>query len=120
MNMIAKEMRSRFRYEKDGKLDKWVIHDATTGEIVGDCEDHALTVTAMIFGGKKAAKAALWDGDAEIYYTRVNGRGHAVLKYNGCYIDNIHPSWTSTWRYGNKIKYPRWVIAIKLLMAKVL
>ena len=120
MRDAAELMRARFTYRRDSKIDKWVIIDPKTDKIVGDCEDFALTTLAATLGSKKAAKQALWRGDAQIIYTRFNGGGHAVLFYNGHYIDNVHPYWSDTWHYGTKIAYPRPVIVVKLMLAKVL
>jgi predicted transglutaminase-like cysteine proteinase len=119
MRDVAADMRARFEYKPDGGMDKWVFL-RETGKIAGDCEDWALTTLAGVTGGRTAAKKALLRGDAEIIYTRLNGRGHAVLRYNGHYIDNTHPHWTKSWRYGDRTTYPRPVIVIKLLLAKVL
>jgi hypothetical protein len=120
MRSAAVLMRARFKYRRDSKIDKWVIIDPKTDKIIGDCEDFALTTLAATLGNKKAAKRALWNGDAKIIYTRFNNRGHAVLWFNGHYIDNVQPYWSDTWPYGTKITYPRLVIATKLLLAKVL
>lgn len=120
MRAVARYMRTHFTYQRDPGFDTWSFLTAD-GKIKGDCEDFALTVLYLLCGqSRKAARRAIMRGDAQIIYTSLNGRGHAVLRYNGCYIDNTQPRWAEEWRFGKRITYPRLVVAVKLLLSKVL
>lgn len=117
---VSRQMRRDFSYRRDRGSDKWVILDLT-GKVIGDCEDHAMTVLARVLGSKSAARKALLKGDAELFYVKTPaGNGHAVLKYNGYYICNRYPTWSPVMRYDNFRKYSRFEIVAKLLFARVL
>jgi len=81
----------RFSYQFDhvryGIADSWRILDES-GK--GDCEDYALTV-AWYYSDK-----SLWklfnnfrEGVLKLHYVHVNHVGHAVLEWNGKFVDNI-------------------------------
>lgn len=117
MREAAAYMRKRFRYESDGPLDDWDI-----GVTIGDCEDFGLTVLYLIYGrSRKRAIAALMRGEARMIYTKTpRGAGHAVLYFNGHYIDNRYPSWSTEWRYEIRRPYSRLMIGLKLATGTVL
>lgn len=75
-------------YEPDGPIDHWSFKSP------GDCENYALLVLSRIVGGDRAAKRALLRGDTHIWYVKTwAGNGHAVLEYNGRFIDNRFRRW---------------------------
>ena len=90
-NQAITECNRDFRYQYDhhryGLTDSWRILDKN-GK--GDCEDYALTV-AWIFSDRNFFKFLKIFKSKELilHYVTVNGEGHAVLEYNGRFVDNI-------------------------------
>lgn len=116
-----------FRYRQDGKLDRWMILEPDSNGIVrGDCEDYALTALYLICN-KSLFRfwLKLIFGRVKIRYGEINGRGHAVLEYEGRYIDNITKRWggvSDICKSGFKFKswnYIWFTVAIKMLFAKL-
>jgi len=84
----ARHVNETWEYRKDGWLDQWSFSTP------GDCENYSLLILKAIYGSKDAAKAALRKGDAHIWYAKTDrGDGHAVLEYQGAYIDNRTRHW---------------------------
>jgi len=75
-------------YEPDGNLDRWGF---TTP---GDCENYGCRVLMFMLGGKGKAKRALLTGKAYMIYCHtLSGAGHAVLEWQGRYVDNRLKMW---------------------------
>jgi predicted transglutaminase-like cysteine proteinase len=121
------KLNQRFKYKLDGKHDSWQVLDVDKpGELLGDCEDYALTVLFILSNHNWLT---FWwnliSRKAKICYCKPNGVGHAVLRFNGQYIDNIQQTWCTKkklqdknynlhWRgYGLYIPYQ---VAIKMLI----
>lgn len=117
MRDAADYMRERFTYKADGWADKWVI-----GRMTGDCEDWALTMLWLLHGKSKTRVVkALLTGKARIHRTEARkGVGHAVLEWNGYYIDNIGKRWLDRFPYEMQRPYSRAMVALKLAFGKVL
>ena len=99
--MTLQDLNARFQYRSDTEQhslqEKWTILRNTTGPLVGDCEDYALTALWMINGRNDPAfHQSLKSGKAKIHfcYTPRN-IAHAVLEYNGLLLDNIQKEWLS-------------------------
>lgn len=126
MNTVE-ELNRAFQYRLDGNLDHWTILKPDSNGIVrGDCEDYALTVLFLLCNKSMFRFwIALIFGNAKIHYGKVNGRGHAILEYQGRYIDNITRKWCGTTgicRSGFKFKpwqFFWFQVAIKMLVAKL-
>jgi hypothetical protein len=66
------------------------------GKYRGDCDDFALTALFIETGSLSKFWYELIFGSAKVFMvTTSNGGGHAVLRYNGQYIDNWSRSWVS-------------------------
>jgi len=80
----------KYHYDKDlyGKRESWHIMYHLPFE--GDCEDYALTYLYEA-SGRSHAKMLwhLFTGKAKICFCKFKGQGHAVLRWDGKYIDNI-------------------------------
>lgn len=80
-----------WEYKPDGKIDRWAFKSP------GDCENYALLVLKLIAGGQREAVRMLLRGRAAIWYVRtMSGDGHAVLEYNGRFIDNRLREWVGS------------------------
>ena len=80
----------KYRYDKDkyGKRELWRIMYELPFE--GDCEDYSLTYLYEA-SGRSHAKM-IWHlvtGKAKVCYCKFKGEGHAVLRWDGMYLDNI-------------------------------
>ena len=123
--MELKELNKKFKYRKDrdqfGQRDAWYImkHEPYHG----DCEDYSLTLLFNL-------KDRKWDKfllsllirESKICHCKVRGRGHAVLKYKGRYIDNIQKKWCSkAYMENREYKFSSWLyipyqVVIKLVI----
>jgi hypothetical protein len=80
------ELATGFVYRGD-KTDTWRILDRS--DLRGDCDDYACTALFIATGSMWSFWMALIFGSAKIHYiTTHNGVGHAVLQFEGMYIDN--------------------------------
>jgi predicted transglutaminase-like cysteine proteinase len=87
----VKQVNSFFKYESDGSVDRWAFKSP------GDCENYALLVLKEIAGSQR--KAALWllTGKAYILNVRTaDGQPHAVLEYEGRFVDNRFKKWVAS------------------------
>ena len=95
MNFL-KELNKKFVYKKDfqqfGARDAWYIIKQEPYH--GDCEDYSLT---LLYNLKDRSVnkllLSLLIRESKICFCKVDGVGHAVLKYKGRYIDNIQKKW---------------------------
>ena len=117
-NLQNLNSRFQYKYDKDqyGRKEHWTIMQQPEGPLVGDCEDYSLTLLWYLEG--KSMRRFWWSlltRKAEMWFCKVNGEGHAVLKYNGKWIDNIEKEWVSGFpKYDMKWKYPIPLILWKL------
>jgi predicted transglutaminase-like cysteine proteinase len=123
METALKELNLKFVYKKDGKIDVWRILDGD-GVWEGDCEDYSLTLIWLLsdrniikfLWGILTFKYLIW------YVKSPNGVGHAIVKINGMYYDNIQKKATSATELktkGYKFVFPLFSILalIKLLFS---
>lgn len=117
-------LNSLFKYKSDpNKKDVWNILDlGVSGE--GDCEDYALT--ALYYLSDKSLLKFWWElitFQSSIHFVTLGGVGHAVLEYNGIYIENTKKSWMNEIefkRYVTPVKrFMPWHVARRLLMGKI-
>lgn len=112
MKKAVDEVNSYFVYKSDGLFDKWTFKSP------GDCENYSLLVLKEMFGSQSAAKNALWNEDAYIWYVTTNtGAGHAILEFNGMFVDNRIKEWKKSldemsirkahYRYSPYIMFPK-------------
>lgn len=94
MNQELKDFAENFIYNTDmnhyGYADVWKILP-TEGRVLGDCEDYALT--ALYILSEKNMLKFWWNlltGRAKICFVMwPSNVGHAVLRWDGMYLDNI-------------------------------
>jgi hypothetical protein len=101
--MTLTELAKQFIYKGDGAKDTWRI--LKPDDLVGDCDDYALTALFILCGkDMNTFWEALESKKAAIcFYTLPSGAGHAVLRWDGKYIDNNYRDWFTppkTWKYG--------------------
>lgn len=122
MTDTLKEVRDRFRYVADKKIDTWNIMKAKSGPLEGDCDDFAITVAWKLAG--ESTLRLLWDlltFKSVIWHcTALGGGAHAVLWHRGKgWCDNMVPEWRD--RTPHKKHFP-WLLPFalaKLLLGKV-
>ena len=79
-------------YDPDGRIDRWGF---TTP---GDCENYGCRVLMFILGSEGRARRALLTGRAHMIYCHtLSGEGHAVLEWQGRYVDNRLKTWVDDW-----------------------
>lgn len=111
-----------YKYDKNeyGKRDAWYVMKHVPFD--GDCEDYSLTYLWHT-SGRSYLKMffSLAFGKSKICFCTVRGEGHAVLRYNGEYLDNIQKKWCSK-KYledrgydFHKVHFWWNVVAVKLL-----
>lgn len=119
---------NRFVYKSDGKVDNWqIMQPNADGKYIGDCDDFCVTALYFTTGSLLAFWKALIFGSAKVHYvTTSNGGGHAVLEYEGEFLDNWSLQWVSKGymeiQYGHK--FSKWqflwfITAIKMLFGKI-
>ena len=128
--MLLDDLVANFKNRKDDRNvftnDQWHIMQKKNGVYTGDCEDFALTALYKMTGNLWGFWWALVFGDAKIIHCKVQDEGHAVLRYEGRYIDNIQRRWTTKthlknygytfkWYYG--YMFPQ--VALKMLANKI-
>lgn len=117
-NLQKLNQRFRYKYDKDqyGRREYWTIMTNESGPLVGDCEDYSLTLLWYLEGKRlKNMFKALLTRKAEIWFCKVKGNGHAVLKYEGKWIDNNKQRWVDGFpNYDMKWRYPIPLILWKL------
>lgn len=108
-NLQNLNSRFQYKYDKDqyGRKEHWTIMQQDSGPLIGDCEDYSLTLLWYLEGkSMKNFWKALLSGRAEMWFCKVNGEGHAVLKYNGKWIDNGVRQWVDGFpNYDMKYRY---------------
>ena len=94
---ILKDLKDNFEYTADGRKGYWkILSKDKGGKYRGDCEDYALTALYMESGSWFKFWLKLILGRAKLVHCKSpGGNGHAILKYNGLYIDNIQREWTT-------------------------
>lgn len=91
--MLLKTFNKLFEYTSDPGWDRWRIMKIKDGTMRGDCEDYAIGVLYYVLAEESLFK--FWEllaTKAKIHHVENNG-GHAVLQFDGRYIDN----WTQEW-----------------------
>jgi len=123
--MILETFNKLFEYKSE-QGDQWrILKQDSDGLFRGDCEDFALSVLYYVIAEKSLFK--FWEllaTRAKIHYVDNNG-GHAVLQFDGKYIDN----WTQEWvtkehmeSLGHKFHkrdYMFYQVALKMLNTKI-
>ena len=93
---------------------------------IGDCEDYALTVLWYMSDQNvfKFFYNLMINPSVTIWYVTIksSGSGHAILRYNDEYVDNIQRKWFSkNWdcysRYDFKFPLIPPLIAVKMVMS---
>ena len=126
--MLLETFNNHYSYKYDPKgRDQWrVLKPNELGEYHGDCEDYSLSVLYYVIC--QESLFAFWYqlifGEAKIHYVDNNG-GHAVLQWDGEYIDN----WTKEWvtkehmeslgHVFHKTDYRAYQVALKMIYAKI-
>jgi predicted transglutaminase-like cysteine proteinase len=123
--MILETFNKLFEYTSDPGWDRWRIPKVEYGAMRGDCEDYSLGVIYYVLAEESLFK--FWEllaTKAKIHYVDNNG-GHAVLQFDGKYIDN----WTQEWvtkehmeSLGHKFHkrdYMFYQVALKMLNTKI-
>ena len=94
--VILEHLNKNFKYVYDknayGKRDAWYVMKHVPFE--GDCEDYSLTYLYEVSG--RSYTKMFWNlifGGYKICYCQVKGDGHAVLRHNKLYLDNIQKKW---------------------------
>jgi predicted transglutaminase-like cysteine proteinase len=90
------ELNSKFVYQADGRVDIWrILHGE--GPWKGDCEDYSLTLMWLL--SDKSVIKFLWHiltfKYLMWYVIMSNGEGHAIVKIDGMYYDNVQKKATS-------------------------
>jgi len=123
--MILETFNKLFEYKSE-QGDQWrILKQDSDGLMRGDCEDYSLSVLYYVIAEKSLFK--FWEllaTRAKIHYVDNNG-GHAVLQFDGKYIDN----WTQEWvtkehmeSLGHKFHkrdYMFYQVALKMLNTKI-
>ena len=123
--MLLETFNSLYEYRSE-KGDQWrILKQDSDGLMRGDCEDYSLSVLYYVIAEKSLFK--FWEllaTRAKIHYVDNNG-GHAVLQFDGKYIDN----WTQEWvtkehmeSLGHKFHkrdYMFYQVALKMLNTKI-
>lgn len=108
-NLQNLNSRFQYKYDKDqyGRREYWNIMQEKNGPLVGDCEDYSLTLLWYLEGKSYwNFWKALFTRKAQIWFCLVNGNGHAILKYNGKWIDNGVKQWVDGFpQYDLKHRY---------------
>ena len=123
--MELKELNKKFKYRKDrdqyGQRDAWYV--MTHEPYHGDCEDYSLTLLFNLKDRKwEKFLLSLLIRESKICHCKVRGRGHAVLKYKGRYIDNIQKKWcTKAYMENREYVFSSWLyipyqVVIKLII----
>lgn len=74
--MTLDEFNEKYVYTKDAH-EAWTECKEKGSFLLGDCEDYCLTLLKDVVGFEKG----------ELYYCKLKGRGHCVLKVGNWYID---------------------------------
>ena len=89
-------LNKNFKYVSDkdqyGKREAWYVMKQLPFE--GDCEDYSLTY--LYEASNRSYIKMYWNlifGGYKVCYCQVHGTGHAVLRHNGEYLDNIQKEW---------------------------
>jgi len=101
--MTLEELARNFVYKSDGDKDTWRI--LKPDDLVGDCDDYALTALYIVCGGDMDKFWEMLESKSAsiAYYKLPSGSGHAVLHVEGRYIDNNYRTWFTpphSWVYG--------------------
>tara|TARA_B110000211_G_C13633158_1_gene358348 strand:- start:53 stop:451 length:399 start_codon:yes stop_codon:yes gene_type:complete len=97
---VIKFINDRYDYKFDQDqyqvADLWKVMALKDGRLVGDCEDYALTVLWYLSG--ESLMKFVWNlltYRARIWYVTVpGGGGHALLEFDGKFIDQWKMEWT--------------------------
>ena len=122
---FLEELNKKFKYRKDrdqyGFRDAWYVMNHEPYH--GDCEDYSLTLLFNLKDRKwEKFLLSLLIRESKICHCKVRGRGHAVLKYKGRYIDNIQKKWcTKAYMENRDYKFSSWLyipyqVVIKLVI----
>ena len=123
--MELEELNKKFKYRKDrdqyGQRDAWYV--MTHEPYHGDCEDYSLTLLFNLKDRKwEKFLLSLLIRESKICHCKVRGRGHAVLRYKGRYIDNIQKKWcTKAYMENREYVFSSWLyipyqVVIKLII----
>jgi len=84
----VKKVNETWEYVSDGSVDRWSFSTP------GDCENYSLRVLMFIKGDDGAAKRSLLRGEAHMWYVKTaGGNGHAILEWEGKFVDNRQRQW---------------------------
>ena len=123
--MLLETFNKLFEYKSE-QGDQWRIPKVEYGAMRGDCEDYSLGVIYYVLAEESLFKfwKLLITGKAKIHYVDNNG-GHAVLQWDGNYIDNWTKDWVSREHMeslGHKFHkrdYLFYQVALKMLYTKI-
>jgi hypothetical protein len=103
-----------WQYEPDGRIDRWAFRSP------GDCENYSLLVLKNIAGSEREARKWLLRGKAHIWYVKtLSGAGHAVLEYEGRFVDNRIKKWCDSLDHMKLLDRPRKRYSKVQLVAKL-
>lgn len=112
-NAIVKDLKDRFTWESDGRLDSYHIMPSE-GEVSGDCDDFAVTVLYEMCD-RNFFKMVMWIVFCKAVFwhvTSARGNPHAVLYVRGYgYTDNWRDSFSPTEDLHKK-RWPLWIIPL--------
>ena len=122
---FLEELNKKFKYRKDrdqyGFRDAWYVMNHEPYH--GDCEDYSLTLLFNLKDRKwEKFLLSLLIRESKICHCKVRGRGHAVLRYKGRYIDNIQKKWcTKAYMENREYVFSSWLyipyqVVIKLII----
>lgn len=117
------DLRRRFVYKADGRVDSFRILSAGFGPLEGDCDDFAVTALWIVAGKSMLRfwwllirrRAAIW----RTFTPR--GQRHAVLWCDGLgFIDNIRPQWAAESVHSLRKRRSVVKIAAKMAVGKIM
>lgn len=121
--MDLQDLVDNFVYVKD-RGEYWqILTPGKGGKYRGDCEDFSLTALYLLEGSLWNFWKALLTRKAKMCFCKYKGTGHAVLRYEGRYIDNIQKSWNTKQELETKdYVFSKWSfmpyeVALKFLFA---
>jgi len=122
--MNLRHLVDNFVYVRDRGEHWQILTPSKGGKYRGDCEDFSLTALYLLEGSLWNFWKALIFRKAKICFCKAYGGGHAVLRYEGKYIDNIERRWCTKEELEAKgYKFSKWLfipyqVALKLIFAK--
>jgi len=120
MTETPEQLKARFTWESDGRIDSYHIL-AKSGPVSGDCDDFASTMSYSESGSKVKMFFNIVTGRHRFYWCRSpSNEAHVILWVKGKgYTDNIFPSYRPEPTGHTKVRYLFWLPFLKLLIGKV-